>query len=45
MVIQTLEKLNLFTQKNGVKADVIFGDCLEALKKMEEFEKSSRIKP
>lgn len=31
---QTIEKVNLFTNKQKVKADVIHGDCLEVLKKM-----------
>jgi len=31
---QTIEKINLFSQKDGRKADIILGDCLDALKKM-----------
>lgn len=32
--IETIEKINLFSQKDGRKADIILGDCLDALKKM-----------
>ena len=34
MNVQTIEKVNLFSQKNKVKSDVILGDCLNVLKKM-----------
>lgn len=33
--IQTIEKINLFSQKDRKKADIILGDCLDILKKME----------
>lgn len=32
---QTIEKINLFSQKDRKKADIILGDCLDILKKME----------
>lgn len=35
MNVQTIEKVNLFSQKNKVKSDVILGDCLNILKKMD----------
>ena len=35
MNVQTIEKVNLFSQKNKIKSDVILGDCLDVLKKME----------
>lgn len=35
MNIQSVEKADLFSQKNKVKADLILADCLVALKKME----------
>ncbi len=34
MNIQTVEKINLFSQKNKIKFDVILGDCLNVLKKI-----------
>ena len=36
MVVNTIEKIDLFNQetKSGIKADVILGDCLDALKGM-----------
>jgi site-specific DNA-methyltransferase (adenine-specific) len=34
--IQTIEKLNLFSQRNKIKSDVIFGDCLNVLKEMDD---------
>ena len=34
MTTQTIEKINLFTSKKQIKADVILGDCLEVLKKI-----------
>src|SRR3989344_6737967 len=33
MSTSTIKKINLFTEKDKVKADVILGDCLEVLKK------------
>jgi site-specific DNA-methyltransferase (adenine-specific)/site-specific DNA-methyltransferase (cytosine-N4-specific) len=37
MNVQTIEKLNLFSQKEKkIKSDVIFGDCLDVLKKLDE---------
>jgi site-specific DNA-methyltransferase (adenine-specific) len=36
MSIQTLQKINLFSQKEKLKSDVILGDCLDALKKIEK---------
>ncbi len=35
MTNETIVKVNLFTQKEKVTSQVIFGDCLDALKKME----------
>lgn len=35
MNLKTIEKVNLFSQKEKVKADVILGDCLDVLKKMD----------
>lgn len=32
-MLQTIEKVNLFSQKDKIKADVILGDCLDVLKK------------
>ncbi len=32
---QTIEKINLFSQKDRKKADIILGDCLDVLKKMD----------
>jgi len=32
MNVQTIEKLNLFSQKEKIKSDIILGDCLDALK-------------
>ncbi len=32
--LQTAQKINLFSQKEGVKSDVILGDCFDVLKKM-----------
>lgn len=34
MIIETIEKNNLFSQKQKIKADIILGDCLDVLKKM-----------
>ena len=34
MNVQTVEKINLFSQKNKIKFDVILGDCLNVLKKI-----------
>lgn len=34
MNVQTIEKANLFSQKNKVKSDIILGDCLDVLKKI-----------
>jgi len=33
MLTKTIEKINLFSQKQQVKAEVILGDCLDVLKK------------
>ncbi len=36
MNVQTIEKINLFSQKEKkIKSDVIFGDCLDVLKKLD----------
>ena len=35
-MLQTIEKVNLFSQKDKIKADVILGDCLDVLKKRED---------
>jgi len=35
MTIQTIEKINLFAQKEKIKSQVILGDCFEVLKNME----------
>ena len=35
MNVQTIEKINLFSQKGKIKSDVILGDCLDFLKKMD----------
>jgi site-specific DNA-methyltransferase (adenine-specific)/site-specific DNA-methyltransferase (cytosine-N4-specific) len=35
MNVQTIEKLNLFSQKNKIKADVVLGDCLNVLKEID----------
>jgi len=34
MNVQTIEKINLFSQKEKIKADLILGDCLDILKKL-----------
>ncbi len=34
--VQTIEKINLFSQKNKIKSDVILGDCLEVLQKIDD---------
>jgi len=34
MLTKTIEKINLFSQKQQVKAEVLLGDCLDLLKKM-----------
>lgn len=34
--IQTIEKFNLFSRKNKIKSDVIFGDCLDVLKELDD---------
>ena len=36
MTIETIEKINLFSQKEKIKADIILGDCLDALKKIDD---------
>ncbi len=36
MNVQTIQKINLFSQKEKIKSDVILGDCFDVLKKMEE---------
>ncbi len=36
MLTKTIEKANLFSQKQQVKADIILGDCLSVLKKMQD---------
>jgi len=36
MIVQTIEKIDLFSLKNKIKADVIFGDCLDVLEKMDD---------
>ncbi len=35
-MLQTIEKVNLFSQKDKIKADVILGDCLDVLKKRDD---------
>lgn len=34
MLIKTIEKINLFNQKQPIKTEVMLGDCLDVLKKM-----------
>lgn len=36
MNVQTIEKINLFSQKNKVKSDIVLGDCLDVLKNIED---------
>ncbi len=36
MNVQTIEKVNLFSQINKIKSDVILGDCLSVLKKTQD---------
>ena len=36
MNVQTIEKVNLFSQKTKIKSDVILGDCLDVLKKLDD---------
>lgn len=36
MNVQTIEKVNLFSQKTKIKSDVILGDCLDVLKKIDD---------
>ncbi|MDO8486572.1 MAG: site-specific DNA-methyltransferase [Candidatus Staskawiczbacteria bacterium] len=36
MNIQTIEKINLFSQKSKIKSDIILGDCLSILKTMQD---------
>jgi len=36
MNVQTIEKINLFNQKEKIKSDVVLGDCLVALKKLND---------
>lgn len=35
-MLQTIEKVNLFSQKDKIKADVILGDCLDILKNKDD---------
>lgn len=36
MIVQTIQKINLFSQKEKIKSDVILGDCFNALKKIKD---------
>ncbi len=36
MNLQSIEKINLFSQKDKIRADIILGDCFEALKKIDD---------
>ena len=35
-MLQTIEKTNLFSQRDKIRADIILGDCLEVLKKQDD---------
>lgn len=36
MNVQTIQKINLFSQKNKIKSDVVLGDCLDILRNYDD---------